>query len=250
MEQQKVSSLFFNNISELPLWVKQVVHLKTEAELKAALEEYMQSLNPQELLQQIVPVITNSGKEELKNRNSNLLKEQVIFLFSIAHGYDLFEIALTNFWSLEQVCKYYSKLIELKFVQAPTCRINFALMQFLAGKIKTGDILKKLGKVNTAQVDRALMVQKEREKEGRPTKTADLLVELGYIEKKGVDILLSFKDESKKRFVMGLGLSTLKINSGTDEQKVMNNMQREIKRLSHENEILKERLKKIFSLKG
>lgn len=250
MEQQKVSSLFFNNIKELPLWVKQVVHLRTDAELKEALEGYMQTLNPQGLLQQIVPEVTYNGKEELKNKNSTLTQEQVIFLFSAAHKYDLFEIALTNFWSLEQTCKHYSRLVDLQFVKKPACRINVAVMEFLAGKIKTGDVLRKLGKVNAAQVDKALRTQKEREEEGKVIKTADLLVEFGHVDKKDVDILIGFKDESKKRFVMGLGLSTIKINNDSDGQKIVNNMQRELKRLAHENAILKERLKKILNLKG
>lgn len=248
MEQQKVSDLFFSNINELPLWVKQVVHLRTDAELRAALEDYLQALNPQGLLQQIVPQITRTGQDELRNRGSNLTKEQVIFLFSAAHSYDIFEIALTNFWSLEQTCKFYLRLVDLKFVQAPTCRINSAVMQFLAGKIKTGDVLRRLGRVNTAQVDRALMTQKEREAAGREIKTADLLVEFGYVEKKDVDILMSFKEEAKKRFVMGLGLSTLKISDDKDGQRIVNNMQRELKRLSHENAILKERLQKILNV--
>jgi hypothetical protein len=249
LEHQKVSTLFFNNINELPLWVKQVVHLRADTELKTALEEYLQTLNPQGILQQIIPPITQSGKEELKNKGSNLTQEQVLFLFSVAHGYDLFEIALTNFWSLEQVCKYYSRLVDLKLVQAPACRINSAVMQFLAGKIKTGDVLVKLGKVNMAQVDKALRTQKEREKEGREIKTADLLVEFGHVSKKDIDILMGFKEESKKRFVMGLGLSTLKINNDGDGQRIVNNMQRELKRLTHENAILKERLQKILNIK-
>lgn len=250
MELQKVSDLFLNNIRELPLWVKQVVHLKADAELKQVLEEYMETLNPKILLQESVPKLTYKGREELKNKQSSLTREQALFLYCAAHGFDIFEIALTNFWSLEQTCKYYSRFIEIEFVEQPGCPINYCVMQFLTGKMKTGDLLRKLKKVDAIQVDKALRTQKEREAAGTHIKIADLLVELEYVDRKDIDILLKFKEESKKRFVMGLGLSTLKINNNDDGQRMVNSMQRELKRLSHENEILKERLKKILNLKG
>lgn len=250
LEELKVSDLFFNNIMELPLWVKQIVHLRANQELKNQLEDYMHSLNPEQLLQQIVPKLTYGGRMEIEEPKNNITNEQYIFLMNAGKGYDVFEIALTNFWSLEQVCKYYTRMIELELVEYPNCQINSAILNFLAGQIKTGDILRKLRKVDTKQIELALKEQKKKQDQGINAKFADVMIELGFIQNKDVEILLRFKEESKKRFIMGLGLSTLKIKNDKDGQMIANNMQRELKRLVHENTILKNRLKKILNIKG
>lgn len=250
MEAQKVSDLFFNNIKELPLWVKQILRSRADTELRADLEDYMSSLNSKQLLQEVVPKLTFAGKNEIKTHASNLTREQMVFLICASNNYDIFEIALTNFWSLEQVCKYFVRLAQLELVDNPDCEVNFAVMKFLAGVFKTGDVLRKLGRLNTNQVDEALKIQADREKIGTKTMIAEIFIELGYVKRKDIDILMKFKEEAKKRFIMGLGLSTIKIPNGKDGQMVAANMQREMKRLAQENAVLKERLKKILNIKG
>ena len=72
MELQKNSELFLNNIYVLPLWVRQVIYLKTEQKLSEELDEFLDLLNPKEPIQFLVPKITFKGKMELDERKYNL----------------------------------------------------------------------------------------------------------------------------------------------------------------------------------
>ena len=49
MSEQRVSELFLNNIYVLPLWVKQVIYLKTKEKLTEELAEFLDLLNPEKL---------------------------------------------------------------------------------------------------------------------------------------------------------------------------------------------------------
>ena len=68
MTEQKVSELFLNNIYVLPLWVKQVIYLKTKEKLTDELAEFLDLLNPENLMQHYVPELTFKGKRELEKR--------------------------------------------------------------------------------------------------------------------------------------------------------------------------------------
>ena len=69
-----------------------------------------------------------------------------------------------------------------------------------------------------------------------------------YITEKDVKIVLLFKEESKKRFIMGLGLASLKMDNQETVAQVYQNLQRELKRLEQENRILKARLRKLLNI--
>ena len=64
MSEQRVSELFLNNIYVLPLWVKQVIYLKTKEKLTEELAEFLDLLNPEKLMQHYVPVLTFKRSEE------------------------------------------------------------------------------------------------------------------------------------------------------------------------------------------
>ena len=74
------------------------------------------------------------------------------------------------------------------------------------------------------------------------------MIELGYITEKDVKIALLFKEESRKRLVMGLGLASLKMDNQETVAQVYQNLQRELKRLEQENRILKARLRKLLNI--
>ncbi len=108
--------------------------------------------------------------------------------------------------------------------------------------------MKKLGKIDITQLEKAIREQKERQKRGENIKIADCMISLGYITEKDVKVLLAFKEESRKRFIMGMGLSFIKADTPSDQQKIYANMQRQMKKLDQENKILKNRLRKILNI--
>ena len=248
MSEQRVSELFLNNIYVLPLWVKQVIYLKTKEKLTEELAEFLDLLNPEKLMQHYVPVLTFKGKRELEKRDSGLPENFYIFLSNCAYKNDLFEITLSNYWTMAETSKVFVRCVELELVDLHESDKTYAIAQFLAGKIRTGEVLKKLGKIDITQLEKSIREQKERQSRGEKIKIADCMISLGYITDKDVKVLLAFKEESRKRFIMGMGLSFIKADNPSDQQKIYANMQRQMKKLDQENKILKNRLRKILNI--
>ena len=250
MPKQPISELFLNNIDVLPLWVKQVLYLKTRDKLRAELAEFLDILVSDNLMQYYIPKLTYSGKEEASTRSKRLPEEFYTFFTECVKEHSLFEITLANYWTFEQTCSIFVKAIDLQLVNIPKDETIYSIAQFMAGKIRTGEMLKRLHKIDIMQLEKALRIQKVREEEGQKVKTAELMIELGYITSKDVDILLAFKDDAKKRFVMGVGFSLIKPTTDEDTQTLIKSIQKEIKRLDEENRLLKNRLRKILNLKS
>lgn len=250
MGSQPISELFLNNIDVLPLWVKQVLYLKTRDKLREELAEFLEVLTTDNLMQYYIPKLTFAGKTELSSREKRLPEEFYTFYQSCAQGHDLFEITLSNYWTFAQTCSLFVRSIELQYINIPEDENIISIAQFMAGKIRTGEMMKKLGKIDVMQLEKAIRIQKARNEEGKPVKMAELMIEMGFITEKDVKILLAFKDDAKKRFVMGVGFSLVKPTNEEETQTLVKGMQKEIKRLDEENRILKSRLRKILNLKG
>lgn len=248
VEIQKNSELFLNNIYALPLWVRQVVYLKTEQRLSEELDDFLELLSPKEPLQFLVPELTFKGKRELEERAHNFSEQFYVFLENCKDGFDIFEITLRNFWTLSETAGIFVRAVEKEYIEIPSCESNYVIIQFLANKIRTGELLKRLGKIDVIQLENAIREQKKRAEAGNNTRIADVMIELGYITEKDVKIILLFKDESKKRFIMSLGLASLKMDNPATVSQVYQNMQKELKRLEQENRILKARLKKLLNI--
>lgn len=248
MSEQKVSDLFLNNIYVLPLWVKQVIYLKTKEKLTEELAEFLDLLNPENLMQHYIPELTFKGKKELEKRELGLPENFYIFLSKCSNQNDLFEITLANYWTMAETSKIFARSVELELVSLPESDKTYAIAQFLAGKIRTGEVLRKLGKLDITQLEKSIREQKERQKRGDNMKIADVMISLGYITDKDVKILLAFKEESRKRFIMGMGLSFIKSENPSDQQRIYANMQKQMKKLDQENRILKDRLRKILNI--
>ncbi|MDO5437624.1 MAG: hypothetical protein Q4F80_05450, partial [bacterium] len=207
MGQQPISELFLNNIDVLPLWVKQVLYLKTRDKLREELAEFLDILVVDNLIQYYIPKLTFAGKTELAAREKRLPDEFYTFYQGCAEGHDLFEITLANYWTFQQTCSIFVRSIELQFINIPEDDSVISIAQFMAGKIRTGEMMKRLNKIDVMQLEKAIRIQKTRNEEGNPVKMAELMIELGFITEKDVKILLAFKDDAKKRFVMGVGFS-------------------------------------------
>lgn len=249
MTSQPISELFLNNIDVLPLWVKQVLYFKTRDKLKEELAEFLDILVTDNLVQYYVPKLTYAGNTELETRQKKLPEEFYTFYKCANKGNDLFEITLANYWTLAQTCSIFIRALELQHINIPKDKSVISIIEFMSGKIRTGEMLKRLGKIDVLQLEKAMRIQKERNEENKPVKIAELMIELGYIKESDIKILLAFKDDAKKRFIMGIGFSLVKPRDEHETQTLVHSMQKEMKRLDEENAILKSRLKKILNIK-
>lgn len=250
MAEQPISELFLNNIDVLPLWVKQVLYLKTKDKLRDELADFLEILVSDNLMQYFVPKLTFAGKTELNTRDKRLPEEFYTFLQECTKEHNLFEITIANYWTFGQTCSIFVRAIDMQFLELPEEDIIISVAQFMAGKIRTGEMLKRIHKIDVMQLEKTLRVQKMREQEGRPIKTAELMIELGYITKQDIEVLLAFKEDANKRFVMGIGFSLVKPRNDEETQTLVKGLQKEIKRLDEENKILKNRLRKILNIKN
>ena len=250
MAEQPISELFLNNIDVLPLWVKQVLYLKTKDKLRDELADFLEILVSDNLMQYFVPKLTFAGKTELNTHEKRLPGEFYTFLEECTKEHDLFEITIANYWTFEQTCSIFVRAIDMQFLELPEEDIIISVAQFMAGRIRTGEMLKRIHKIDVIQLEKTLRVQKMREQEGRPIKTAELMIELGYITEQDIKVLLAFKEDAKKRFVMGIGFSLVKPTNDEETQTLVKGLQKEIKRLDEENRILKNRLRKILNIKN
>jgi len=251
---QKTSSLFINNIKNMPLWVKQVIAKEVGNELNKKLSEFSELTNVDDLFQYLIPKVTIKGRNELTERKYNLSDGYYTFLNDLLDNSEnnIFEITIKNNWTLSDTAKIFIRLEELEFIQIPaeTTNINMAIASFIASKIKTGEFLKKIGKISTTQLEQALRYQKQLNEEGRHIKMASILIKMGFITDKGLDSLLTLKDEAKKRFPLGIGFMSIKYDNEEDRKDSILRMQKEIARLENENLIMKKRLKKMLNING
>lgn len=247
---QKISDLFIQNIKNLPMWVKQVITKEIFDDLNKKLEEFSELAEISDLFQYMSPKVTFKGKQELQEKTIGLSDGYYVFLQDLMDGCNIFEITIKNNWTLADSAKIFVRLCELEFLQIPdyATNKNVAIALFIAGKLKTGEFLKRINKISTIQLEQAIRYQKELNDEGRHIKMASILIKMGFITDRGLDSLLLLKDEAKKRLPVNVGFISTKMTTDEQEQDQLARMQREISRLENENIIMKKRLKKLLNI--
>lgn len=247
---QKISDLFIQNIKNLPMWVKQVITKEIFNDLNKKLEDFTELAQVSTLFQYMCPKVTFKGKQELQNRTLGLSDGYYIFLDDLINGCTIFEITIKNNWTLADSAKIFVRLNELEYLQIPDYNTNkdVAVAMFIAGKLKTGEFLKRIEKISTVQLEQAIRYQKELNAEGRHIKMASILIKMGFITDRGLDSLLLLKEEARKRLPINIGFIPSIHGNQEDEQDQVSRMQREISRLENENAIMKKRLKKLLNI--
>ena len=234
----------------MPLWVKQVITKEIFDDLNKKLREFSELASIEDLFQYMCPKVTFKGKQELQERNLNLSQGYYIFLQDLIDGNTIFEITIKNNWTLADSAKIFCRLIELEYLNITdyATNKNVAVAMFIAGKLKTGEFLKRINKISAIQLEQAIRHQKELNDEGRHIKMASILIKLGFVTDTGLDSLLLLKEEARKRLPVGVGFISTKFTNQEDEQDQITRMQREIARLENENIIMKKRLKKMLNI--
>ena len=247
---QKVSDIFLDNIKNLPIWVKQVMAKEILDDMNKKLADFNELTQSEILFQYMVPKLSFKGKQELQERTMRLSGAFYTFLQDLSEENNMFEITVKNSWSFADTAKIFVKCDELEFLSTSDKSLekNIALAMFIAGKIKTGEFLKKIGRIDAIQLEQAIRYQKQLNDEGRHIKMASIMIKMGFISDKGLDSLLLLKDEAKRRLPVSLGITSIKCDSPEEEQNQVLRLQKEITRLESENLIMKKRLKKLLNI--
>jgi len=250
ISMQKTSELFVNNIKTLPIWVKQVITKEISEDLTQKLEDFTELVQMEDLFQCMCPKLTFKGRQELEERLLGLSEGYYTLLQDLQDGNTFFEITIRNNWSLADTAKIFVRILELEYLQIPDylTNKNVAVAMFIAGKIRTGEFLKRIGKIDATQLEQAIRYQKGLNDEGRHIKMASILIKMGFITDKGLDSLLLLKDEAKKRLPLSIGFTSVKYDDTEDQQDQILRLQKELSRLENENNIMKKRLKKMLNI--
>jgi len=249
---QRITELFIQNIRNLPIWVKQVITKEILSDLDKQLSAFKELCDTDTLFQYLVPKITYKGKQEMRSHDLNLSDGYYVFMKDTSEGENtIFDITVKNCWTLADTAKMFIRLMETECVTVKNnTEKNIAVAQYIAGKIKTGEFLKRIGKISVMQLEHAIRYQKELNADGRHIKIASILIKLGYVSDKGLDSLLLLKDEAKKRLPLSSGFNSFSAASEQDRNDVTFQLQREIQRLENENTIMKKRLKKLLNIES
>jgi hypothetical protein len=236
--------LFIDKLLLFPLWVKQIIYLRLHQNLSLCLSEDFISTREDNLFHLYVPLLSFIGKTELVERKSGLDTNIYNFLTYVADGLNMLEISMNNFWTMEEVAKYFIFCLDQNYVKTPESDFVYAMAGFMAGKFRTGEYFKRSHKINVDQLERAILVQKESIKDNKPLKIAEIMINLGYITEKDTTSLLLIKDEAKKRFILDASIIPEQFATQIcDEQSYKD----EIAKLTEQNKVLKEQINRVLA---
>lgn len=241
--------LFLDKLLAFPLWVKQIIFLRLYQNLSQYLSEDFITTNEKSIFHLYVPALSFMGKTELVERKAGLDENIYNFLAHANEGLNILEIAMGNFWTMEEVAKYFILCLEQNYIKTPESCLVYAMAGFMAGKFRTGEYFKRSEKINVDQLEKAISQQKQAIAEGKHPKIAEIMISLGYVTEKDTTSLLHIKDEASKRFILdtsiipNVGVADAVIQDDSEKEKY----KAEIAKLTEQNKLLKEQLNKILA---
>lgn len=242
---KNILKLFVEKLLEFPLWVKQIIYLRLYQNLESLLSEDFIITNEEHIFHLYSPTLTFMGRTELSERKCGLDNNIYNFLENVANNLSMLEISMNNFWTMEEVAKYFILCLDQNYVKTPESDVVYAMAGFMAGKFRTGEFFKRVGRINVDQLEKAILTQREYKEKGTPKKIAEIMISLGYVTEKDTSSLLVMKEESRKRFILDTSIIP---KDETPEVKDSKFYEDEIAKLTEQNNMLKDRLGRILAL--
>lgn len=227
--QRNFLEKFLTKLSDFPTWIKEIIYINLSKEV-----------NPEGDLSYIFatykPNLTDNGKCELDYKKSKFDTNIYNILGYCDKNATISEIALNTYMSLEEIANYFLFGVDEGFIQLPDNSQILNIAGFLAGKFRTGEYFVQDGTISAAQLDDAVLNYEHRAKKNNK-KFGQSLVELGLISQKQLDVILSIKEEAKKRFILD--------HNEVPKIKEVSDYEKEIADLKLENKQLKTRLEEL-----
>jgi uncharacterized protein YdcH (DUF465 family) len=240
--KKNLLNVFIQKLKEFPLWIKQVIFLRLYEDLAAVLSEDFIDTNIEENLHLYVPTLSYVGQTEMSERKKGFEANIYSFMEGVDEGLSILEIAINNFWTLEEVCKFFVAAVDTDMIKGPVPVKIYTMAGFMAGKFRTGEYFKRVGKINVDQLEATIRKQKELSSTGQNVKIAQVMIDLGYITQKDTASLIKLKEEARKRFI--LDASIIPENVTANDNKYM----AEIDALKKQNAVLKMKLAKLLAM--
>jgi hypothetical protein len=209
-----------SQLQSLPLWVKQVIYQQMKSDLESSItRSALDTLDRENLLQMWTPIVTKAGRGELEEPSGAVPAELSKLLYLSCYEKSVIFICMANSWNLEQCAELLLQGIERNLIVTPKSTVIEATILYLANRIRIGEYLVKIGRLEMDQLDQALRTQKYiQEALGEKTGLADVLINLGYINKQDSEGILFLKEESKKIFDMASASVTTSVQRAVTPQ--------------------------------
>lgn len=229
--QRNFLTQFLEKISKFPSWIKEIIYVKLSQEID-------KDNDLAYVFATYKPVLTYKGKCELDYKKSNLDENIYNILDYCDRDASISEIVLNTYMSMEEIANYFLFCVDEGYLQIPDNSQILNIAGFLAGKYRTGEYFVQGGIITQSDLDRAVETNKTENK-----KFGQSLVDMGLISQKQLNIILSIKDEAKKRFILDHN-EIPKINQ--EYSKSEDEYKKQIKDLQKENQQLKNKLSQLL----
>lgn len=233
--QRNFLKQFLDKISKFPTWIKEIIYVQLS-------EQIDKENDLAYIFATYKPVLTYKGKCELDYKKSNFDMNIYNILEYCDNDSSISEITLNTYMSMEEIANYFLFCVDEGYLQIPDNSQILNIAGFLAGKYRTGEYFVQNGIISEAELDKAVdnyNNKKENKKFGQS------LVDLGLITQKQLDIILSIKEEAKKRFVLDHN-EIPKINQ--EYVKTSDEYEKQIEDLKKENKQLKMKLTQLLAM--
>jgi len=233
--KKNILNIFLDNLYSFPLWVKQVIFVK----LKRDLEKHNFNTICENSFSMYSPTLTFNGENELRERGCGFDNNIYNFLKACENDCSMLDIALNNFWSMEESAKYFEFCSEQGFITKPESKEISAMSGFIAGKYRIGEYFLHKGSIVQTQLEQTVETAKHSDK-----KFAQILADLGFISYNDAISALMLKEEAQTRFVLDYN-NTPKCECAISEAQ---KEQKEIENLRLENAKLQKKLTQLLGL--
>jgi len=226
---------FLNKILSFPQWIKEIIYMRLAENINSA-------DNLAYVFATYKPVLTYKGKCELDYRKASFDLNIYNILEFCDKDSSISEIALNTYMSMEEIANYFLFGVDEGYLQIPDDSQILSIAGFLAGKYRTGEYFLQNGIITQEQLDCAI----DSSKNTKPDKKfGQILIDMGLITKNQLNIILSIKEEAKKRFI----LDPNEIPQINEEYvKISDSYEKQIEELKRENKQLKMKLNQLLTM--
>ena len=200
--KRNIFLLFIQELTSLPLWVKQVILVYLRKDLESYLSDDLITMDEDKIFHIFRPVISKDGMEELDKKNEEYSEDKYSFLYDCANNLSILEMSIERKYSMEDISKLFMFAYNKKYIKQSIPVQVLAIAMFISGECMTGEYFQKIGKLTSEQTAIILKQQEEQKKHGAHTKFAELMVENGFVENKDIKSLIKLKEEAKRKAVL------------------------------------------------
>ena len=234
--KREILTQFLNKISSFPSWVKEIIYNKLSEEINS-------SENLSYVFATYKPILTYKGKCENDFKKSGFDTNFYNILDAVDKNQSISEISLNTYLSLEEIASYFLFCTDEGYFEIPDDSRILNIAGFIAGKYRTGEYFMNNGSLSESQLNSAVDNYENNNKENK--KFGQILIDCGLITKKQLDMLLLFKEEAKKRFILDYDdIPKVKQEYSKDSDEYA----KQISDLKEENKLLKNKLEQLLSM--